>query len=271
MSRMITHAPEPRRHDDARRSRTRILSCKTIFVFFVSLRAFVVLSVVPSAQEAGKTVADGVYTDAQAARGATAYEASCAGCHRADLGGGTGPALRDRRFAEQYANKDLKTLFSKIATTMPRATPGNLGDATYFDIVAHLLKENGFPAGGKELAADGLDGVRVLPGRPKPRPAVGDFSYVEVVGCLTSDAQHTWRLTHASVPVSAAVTATTTAAHTIDTPLGSETYRLLDAMAYAPETHNGQKMYVRGLLIKLPDEQRITISAIEMVSPQCSE
>jgi hypothetical protein len=30
-------------------------------------------------------------------------------------------------------------------------------------------------------------------------------------------------------------------------------------------------MYVRGLLIKLPGEQRITISAFEMVSPTCSE
>ena len=272
VSRIMTHAPEPRRHEDTRRSRRRILLSKTIVVFFVSLHLFVVPSAsVPSAQEAGKTVADGVYTDAQAARGATAYEASCAGCHRADLGGGTGPALRDRRFAEQYANRDLKTLFTKIATTMPRATPGSLGDATYLDIVAHLLRENGFPAGGKELAGDGLDGVRVLPGRPKPRPAVGDFSYVEVVGCLTSDAQHTWRLTRASTPVSAAVSTSATPAHAIDAPLGTETYRLLDAMAYAPETHKGQKMYVRGLLIKLPDEQRLTISAIETVSMTCTE
>ena len=37
-------------------------------------------------------------------------------------------------------------------------------------------------------------------------------------------------------------------------------------MAYAPDDHKGQKMYVRGLLIKLPGEQRMTISAFEMVS-----
>ena len=46
-----------------------------------------------------KTVADGVYTDAQAARGGRVYAAACAGCHRADLGGGQGPALKDQRFA----------------------------------------------------------------------------------------------------------------------------------------------------------------------------
>ena len=222
-------------------------------------------------QESAKTVADGVYTDAQAARGATAYETACAGCHRADLGGGTGPALKEQRFAQQFADKDLRTLFSRIATTMPRATPGSLGDAVYLDIVAHLLKENGFPAGAKELAADRLDGVRVLPGRAKPRPAVGDYSYVEVVGCLTANAQRTWLLTRASAPVSAAVTTAAPAAHATDAPLGTETYRLLDAMAYAPESHRGQKLYVRGLLIRVPGEQRITISAMETVSASCAQ
>ena len=42
-------------------------------------------------------------------------------------------------------------------------------------------------------------------------------------------------------------------------------------MAYAPDDHKGQKMNVRGLLIKLPGEQRMTISAFEMVSPTCSD
>ena len=40
----------------------------------------------------------------------------------------------------------------------------------YLDIVAHVLKENGFPAGSHELAADALDAIRELPGRPKPPP-----------------------------------------------------------------------------------------------------
>ena len=54
-------------------------------------------------------------------------------------------------------------------------------------------------------------------------------------------------------------------------PLGTQTFHLLDAMAYAPDGHQGQKMYVRGLLIKLPGEQRMTISALEMLSPTCRE
>jgi S-disulfanyl-L-cysteine oxidoreductase SoxD len=223
-------------------------------------------------QEPERTVADGIYTDAQAARGATVYEASCAGCHRGDLGGATGPALRDQRFARQFAGKDLRALFTKAATTMPRNAPGTLGDNAYLDVVAHLLKENGFPSGSQELSAEALDGIRILPGRPKPPPPVGDFSYVEVVGCLTADPRGNWLLSRASAPVaaSAAGSASSTASATTR-PLGTETFHLLDAMAYAPQTHRGQKMFVRGLLIKLADEQRIAISAFEVLSPTCSE
>jgi len=46
---------------------------------------------------------------------------------------------------------------------------------------------------------------------------------------------------------------------------------LVDAMAYAPQQHNGQKVYVRGLLLRVPGEQRMTISAMEMLSQTCSD
>jgi cytochrome c5 len=223
------------------------------------------------AQESATTVADGVYTDAQAARGAAVYDASCSGCHRADLGGATGPSLKEQRFAREFAGKDLKALFTKTATTMPRNAPASLGDNVYLDIVAHLLKENGFPAGSRELTADALDGIRVLPGRPKPLPPVGDFSYVEVVGCLAAGPENTWMLIHASEPVAAVPAVVASAQAAAAKPSGTQTIHLVDAMAYAPDDHKGQTMYVRGLLIKLPGEQRMTISSFEMVSPACSE
>jgi mono/diheme cytochrome c family protein len=242
-------------------------------------RFLIVLSVLISgiaydaagAQESGATVADGVYTDAQATRGAAAYDSACSGCHRADLGGATGPSLKQQRFAQTYAGKDLRTLFTKIATTMPRNMPASLADEVYLDIVAHVLKENGFPAGAEELTVDALDTIHVVPGRPKPPPAVGDFSYVEVVGCLTAGPQHTWWLTRATEPVVATSTASAASSDAAAKPLGVQTFHLLDALAYASDAHNGQKMYVRGLLIKLPGEQRLTISAFEKVSSTCSE
>jgi mono/diheme cytochrome c family protein len=222
------------------------------------------------AQETAKTVADGVYSDVQATRGAASYDTSCSGCHRPDLGGANGPALRGERFARIFAGKDLKTLYTKIATTMPRGAAASLGDAVYLDIVAHVLRENGFPAGDGELTAEALSGLQVIPGRAKPPPPVGDFSYVDVVGCFTPGPENTWLLTNASEPVSLGPADTRQAAVT-DRPLGTQVFRLLDAMAYSPESHKGHKMYVRGLLIKLPGEQRMTISTLETVAPGCSQ
>ncbi len=224
------------------------------------------------AQENGKTVADGVYSEEQATRGAAAYDGACSGCHRPDLGGANGPALRGERFARIFAGKDLKTFYTKVATTMPRGAPASMGDNVYLDIVAHVLRENGFPAGAQELTTDGLSGINVLPGRPKPPPPVGDFSYVEVVGCLVPGPENTWLLSNASEPVGLALTGSASRENgeVADKPLGTQQFRLLDAMAYSPELHKGKKMYVRGLLIRLPGEQRMTISSLEPISPGCS-
>jgi mono/diheme cytochrome c family protein len=238
-----------------------------------AIAAVCVAQHVARAQEGGKTVADGVYTEAQAIRGSASYDAVCSGCHRADLGGADGPALRQDRFARTFAERDLKTLYTKISSTMPRAAPGSLGDNVYLDIIAHILRENGFPAGTQELKAEGLPGVRILPGRPKPPPPVGDFSYVEVVGCLTPGSSNTWMLTNASDPVSVAFTSALPPSAPADLgtrALGTQAFRLLDAMAYNPEPHKGHKMYVRGLLIRLPSEQRMTISSLEMIAPTCT-
>lgn len=243
----------------------------------IVLPAFVFAAVVTAglvdravrAQENLKTVADGVYSDVQATRGAASYDTSCSGCHRPDLGGANGPALRGERFARIFAGKDLKTLYTKIATTMPRGAAASLGDAVYLDIVAYVLRENGFPAGDSELTTEGLS-VEVLPGRPKPPPPVGDFSYVEVVGCLTPGPDNTWLLTNASEPVGLAVTGPAVRQSEVtDRPLGSQVFRLLDAMAYNPDALKGRKMYVKGLLIRLPGEQRMTISSFETVAPTC--
>jgi hypothetical protein len=40
-------------------------------------------------------------------------------------------------------------------------------------------------------------------------------------------------------------------------------------MAYNPASHRGHRMYVRGMLVRLPNEDRMTISAFEMVGAAC--
>ena len=245
-----------------------------IVVFALVLAGVVgsVAGVSLGAQDGRKTVADGVFTDTQAERGAGSYNTACGGCHRPDLGGASGPALKEQQFAKVFAGKDLNALYTKIATTMPRNAPATLGDNVYLDIVAHILKENGFASGAAELTADVLPAVNVIPGKPKPPPPIGDFSYVETVGCLTPGPSGTWLLTHAADPkvVVLPVAADRGAKSAADAP-GTKTFRLLDAMAYSPTIHLGHTMYVRGLLITLPTEQRMTISTFEMVAPGCEK
>jgi len=253
----------------------RVALAASIFVSAMTLAVGIALrSDTVRAQEPVKTVADGVFTEAQAVRGYAAYDLACSNCHRANLAGADGPALRDERFTRNFAGKDLKTLYTKIATTMPRSSAGSLGDSVYLDIVAHVLKENGFPAGTQELTLEALGGVQVLPGRPKPPPPVGDFSYVEAVGCLSPGPGSTWVLTNATEPVSVVVSPESAPERPGDAAtraLGDETFHLLDAMAYSPEQYKGHKMYVRGLLIKLASEQRMTISAFETLAPSCTK
>lgn len=218
-----------------------------------------------------RTVADGIYTDAQASRGQASYEAACARCHRPDLGGADGPALKDDRFNRTFAGKPLHGLYERVTTTMPRNAPASLAEAVYLDILAHLLRENGFPSGPGELTMAALEGVAVLPTRPRPAPPVGDFSYVEVSGCLVRGPDATWRLEHASDPVAVRPTLAGGAQPpaAAAAPRGRQVFQLIDALAYQPERHLGHLWKVRGTLIRLPGQQRLTISSAEMLASAC--
>ena len=95
---------------------------------------------------------DGIYTDAQAARGAAAYAQNCAACHGASLGGlGEAPALSGAQFISDFNGLTVGDLFDRIRTTMPLNNPAALSRDQYADILSFILKSNGYPAGQKEL------------------------------------------------------------------------------------------------------------------------
>ncbi len=104
------------------------------------------------------TVMDGVYTAEQAERGQRAYRQHCTYCHHDDLLGGEDlrvvpPALVGLAFTERWAGKTLGAYFQAVATTMPwQRTP--LTGPLYADIISYVLKENGYPAGTRELTDD---------------------------------------------------------------------------------------------------------------------
>lgn len=223
------------------------------------------------AQQPAPTVADGIYTAVQATRGAAAYDAACVRCHRADLGGADGPALKEDRFNRAFAGKSLQRLFARVTTTMPKGAPGSLAEGVYLDIIAHLLRENGFPAGAKELSADAVEGVVILPTRPKPLAPVSDFSYVEVSGCLSQARDGGWLLGPASDPVAVkpAIAGPATAHDSMAPRRSERTFQLIDAVAFSPEQYRGHLLRVRGILIGLPAELRLTISSLETLAPTC--
>jgi S-disulfanyl-L-cysteine oxidoreductase SoxD len=105
-----------------------------------------------AAQETTSSVLDGVYSAPQAARGADGFVQNCAPCHGASLGGvGEAPALLGAQFIADFNGLTVGDLFERIRTTMPLNNPGGLSRDQYADILAFLLKSNGFPAGPREL------------------------------------------------------------------------------------------------------------------------
>jgi mono/diheme cytochrome c family protein len=143
------------------------------------------------------TVWKGVYTDAQAARGQTAYTNACSGCHQPNLTG-YGNLLIGDKFMEHWREDSVGSFYHVMKTTMPRGGPGSLGDPAYLDIMAFILQTNGFPAGKTELTLDRLDTIRIE-GENGPAP-VPEFSLVKTVGCLVHEGSE-WKLQHAGAPL----------------------------------------------------------------------
>src|SRR5712671_5366736 len=123
-------------------------------------RAFVACSLagfLTTAVEAqqSQTVTQGVYTDAQAARGLALYSARCSTCHGATLAGRTGPALAGDDFNGIWARQPVSELVQKIFNTMPKDDSGKLTLQQSTDIVAYMLQAGKYPAGRAELQTDG--------------------------------------------------------------------------------------------------------------------
>jgi len=124
--------------------------------------------------QAGRTTADRVYSDAQAAAGQATYDAKCNVCHGATLGGALAPPLSGATFLGQWGKRPLVELVDKIEHTMPASDPGTLSRAQATELVAYVLKSNGFLAGAAALeGAEALTQIVIVdpasasdPGRP---------------------------------------------------------------------------------------------------------
>ena len=131
---------------------------------------FIVLAAAMSlAGQEQKTVWDGVYTEEQAKRGSDVYAERCAMCHGDSLGGvESAPPLTGPAFYANWEGESLNALFERIRTSMPLDNPGSLSRAQNADIVAHMLRIGGYPAGTTALEgqAGTLTGIKVLTYKP---------------------------------------------------------------------------------------------------------
>ena len=108
----------------------------------------------PSSSSPAVTVWSGVYTDAQAKRGAAITAQSCVGCHGIDMNSGEpGPWLYGSDFAKRYEGATVADLVRRL-DQMPPDQPGTLGPQALADIAAFVLWSNDFPVGARELPTD---------------------------------------------------------------------------------------------------------------------
>ena len=124
--------------------------------------------------QATRSAQEGVYTDAQAARGQALYDKQCASCHGQALKGLAAPPLMGDGFAASWQGQPLLELATKIQKTMPADAQGTLSATDTADLVALILKSGGFPASRTELASTeaALKAV-AWPARPAAAQAAG--------------------------------------------------------------------------------------------------
>jgi mono/diheme cytochrome c family protein len=103
-------------------------------------------------QQPGRSVAEGVYTTQQAARGQEVYAARCASCHAPTLAGRSAPPLAGDDFLATWETQPLLELANKILRTMPKDFSERLTPQQTADVLAYMLQAGKFPAGSTELA-----------------------------------------------------------------------------------------------------------------------
>ncbi len=208
-----------------------------------------------------RTVWDGVYTEAQATRGLTAFGQNCASCHVLTTEGKS-PLVGDP-FWTSFAQKTVGDLLEYVSANMPNGRPGSLDESTYRDIVAVMLKSNDFPAGTAQLRRDNITDVQIVP--KDGHTELPANALVRVVGCLTRSGTD-WVVTNATTPERAE--RATGAAEDATRPLGNRSIQLkfvltrLDALA-------GSRVAVNGLLIGAGGVDGLNVTAVNRVADQC--
>ena len=255
-------------------SRTAVFAA-IVFAAAMACLPAAVASLSAQGRTSTRTVWDGVYTAAQAARGKAEYELYCVGCHGLNLEGFEGPTLVGPGFLRNWLEDNVNSLFMRLHTSMPADAPGSLPAQTSADITSYLLQANAFPPGSEEELTPDPAILSVIQIQGKDGPgSVPNFSLVLVVGCLEQRSDGEWMVVNATEPVRARDSVPASGAAGPDAsapPLGALTFYLMDAAYAQPEPLKGQTVEVRGLLIREPGEPRLNVTSIQSLGSSCGQ
>jgi len=214
-----------------------------------------------AAGASGRTVWEGIYTDAQAARATVVFNQSCANCHSLSPQGNR--SLTGDKFWEGFTQKTVGDLLSYVKTNMPNGNGGSLSAATYNDLVALILKSNNFPAGSTELAPESIANVQIIPkDGPGELPA---NVLARVVGCLAKSGTD-WVLTSATAPVR--VERAGVGPDDATRSLGNRTTALKFVLTRL-DGFVGQRMSATGLLIGPGGADGMNVTSVNRVAESC--
>jgi len=212
-----------------------------------------------------KTVWDGIYTQAQAERGAASFSASCTRCHSAQANAGEeGRNLAGKAFWDSFRESTVDHLLDYVSKNMPNGTAaGSLSANTYVDLVAFILSRNELPAGANELTKESAVGVQII---AKNGPGeLPNGTLIRVVGCLKGKEGSAWILNTATAPERP------NAARDGDDaarPLGTRSYQLKFLLTPL-DRYVGHRLRVRGLLIGEGGRDGINVSETNSLAESC--
>ncbi len=101
-----------------------------------------------AAQDAQRTVRDGVFSAAQAARGERLFESICMNCHEIAEFTAAGAYL------DEVEGKPLWETFEYVWAEMPEDEPASLNPEDYAAVLAYIFSIYGLPSGEADLPID---------------------------------------------------------------------------------------------------------------------
>jgi alcohol dehydrogenase (cytochrome c) len=244
--------------------RRAVLLAAATALFITSTSVILAQAPAPAAGSvADRTIWEGVYSDAQAERGTQPFQQSCANCHAMTAGGNR--PLVGKDFLDGFMQKSVADLLSYVQASMPNGRGNSLPAATYNDIVAYMLKANGFPATTAELSPDTARGVRIAP--KDGSSVLPNGALVRVVGCLLpKNGAPDWTVANATAPVRIDKAGATADDATVALGANSTTLKFVLTRL---DGYVGQRVSVSGFLIGDGGVGGLNVSTVSRAAATC--